>query len=68
MTTKTVRWMIDRIADLEETVETVRPLFDKHGPVTGSREWQQAWEKADLALMATSKPLLTVKQLRDLWN
>lgn len=30
----------------DAVLAAVRPLFDKHGPVTGTPRWQEAWNKA----------------------
>lgn len=56
-----------RISDLPEIrhvieaytafAEAARPLFDPHGPVTGSPEWQSAWAKSEVSLAA----LLSIK-------
>lgn len=34
----------------QEFIEAAAVLFDAHGPVTGSPEWQAAWAKAAEAL------------------
>lgn len=32
--------------DSANLIEAVKPLFDRHGPVFASKEWQAAWAKA----------------------
>lgn len=39
-----------RYHDLKNAIDAVWPLFDKHGPVTGSEPWNEAWLKAEAAL------------------
>ena len=54
-----------RVSDLPEFMQVLRahgefvdaasPLFDSHGPITGSPEWQSQWEKASDALSSLMK-------------
>ena len=41
-----------KLAPHEQAIAAAWPLFDKHGPVTGSRAWHAAWASADMALRA----------------
>lgn len=43
-----------RVEELEAALLAIRPLFDSHGPVTGSPEWQAAWKKANSQLKETA--------------
>jgi hypothetical protein len=39
-----------QLADYKAAAEACWPLFDPHGPVTGSAEWQATWGKAEVAI------------------